>query len=71
MVHYVLGRKMTYSKYICENGLIDVHSGHANWEQQLDIEIKCQWRKCLYWVSLVFAIWCEIAHLSRNQCVRS
>jgi hypothetical protein len=34
-------------QHIGENGLIDVHSGHVNWEQQLDIEIKGQMGKML------------------------
>ena len=34
-------------QHIGENGLIDVHSGHANWEQQLDMEIKFQMGKML------------------------
>lgn len=34
-------------QHIGENGLIDVHSGHVNWEQQLDLEIKGQMGKML------------------------
>lgn len=34
-------------QHIGENGLIDVHSGYVNWEQQLDLEIKGQMGKML------------------------
>lgn len=34
-------------QHIGENGLIDVHSGRAIWEKQLDIEIETQMGKML------------------------